>query len=67
MLVVRTAEDPADSVGELISAKQSLGLCNLAFGVDPLDAGRRHLWSATRFPALGAPALKAYERSLEVS
>src|SRR5215208_3793104 len=36
MLVVRTIEDPADSVSELISAKQSLGLCNLAFGVDPL-------------------------------
>src|SRR5829696_6685795 len=35
MLVVRTIEDPADSVSELISAKQSLGLCNLAFGVDP--------------------------------
>jgi hypothetical protein len=28
MLVVRTIEDPADCVGELISAKQSLGLCN---------------------------------------
>jgi hypothetical protein len=36
MLVMRTTEDPADSVGELISSKQSLGLCNLAFGVDPL-------------------------------
>src|SRR5215213_2246359 len=36
MLVVRTTEDPANSVGELISAKQSLGLCNLAFAVDPL-------------------------------
>src|SRR5215207_9100585 len=36
MLVVRTTEDPADSVGELISAKQSPGLCNLAFAVDPL-------------------------------
>src|SRR5215216_7952956 len=36
MLVMRTSEDPADSVGELISSKQSLGLCNLAFAVDPL-------------------------------
>jgi hypothetical protein len=36
MLVMRTTEDPADSVGELISSKQSLGLCNLAFAVDPL-------------------------------
>lgn len=36
MLVMWTTEDPADSVGELISSKQSLGLCNLAFAVDPL-------------------------------
>ena len=36
MLVVRTTEDPADSVGKLISSKQSLGLYYLAFGVDPL-------------------------------
>src|SRR5919112_560304 len=36
MLVVRTSEDPADPVGELISAKQSLELRDLAFGVDPL-------------------------------
>src|SRR5918995_3817673 len=36
MLVVRTTEDPADPVGELISAKQSLGLCDLAFAGDPL-------------------------------
>ena len=36
MLVMRTTEDPADSICELVSAKQSLGLCDLAFGVDPL-------------------------------
>ena len=33
---MRTSEGPADSVGELISFEQSLGLCNLAFAVDPL-------------------------------
>src|SRR5687768_1790386 len=36
MLVVRTTEDPANPIRELISAKQSLGLNYLAFGVDPL-------------------------------
>jgi hypothetical protein len=36
MLFVSTAEDPANSVGELVSAKQSLGLNYLAFAVDPL-------------------------------
>ena len=40
MLVVRTTEDPADPVGELVSAEQSLGLCDLAFGVDPLGLDR---------------------------
>src|SRR5215212_5557793 len=36
MLVVRTTEDPADPICKLVSAKQSLGLGDLAFGVDPL-------------------------------
>src|SRR3954447_5303747 len=36
MLVVRIAEEPADPVCELVSAEQSLGLRDLAFGVDPL-------------------------------
>src|SRR5687767_14878996 len=40
MLVMRTTEDPADSVGELISAKRSLGLRDLAFAVDPLGLYR---------------------------
>src|SRR5215203_4515746 len=35
MLIMRTTEDPADPICELISAKQSLGLCDLAFAVDP--------------------------------
>ena len=37
---MRTTEDPADSVGELISAKRSLGLRDLAFAVDPLGLYR---------------------------
>src|SRR5918995_2008652 len=45
MLVVRTTEDPADSVGELISAKQSLGLCNFAFAVDPLGLYSIEPWA----------------------
>jgi hypothetical protein len=37
MLVMRTTEDPANSIGKLISAEQqSLGLRDLAFAVDPL-------------------------------
>src|ERR671911_2348882 len=36
MLVVRTTEDPADPVGELICTEQPLGLRDLAFGGDPL-------------------------------
>src|SRR5215211_1421714 len=40
MLVVRTTEYPADPVCELISAEQSLGLRDLAFGVDPLGLYR---------------------------
>src|SRR5215208_6075424 len=36
MLVMRTTEDPADPLSKLVSAKQSLGLCDLAFAVDPL-------------------------------
>src|SRR5215208_2928849 len=30
MLVMRTTEDPADPLSKLVSAKQSLGLCDLA-------------------------------------
>src|SRR5215218_7838601 len=40
MLVMRTSEDPADSVGELISAEQSLGLCDFAFAMNPLGLYR---------------------------
>src|SRR5215208_8446725 len=36
MLLMRTTEDPADSVGELISSKQSLGLAHLSLAVHPL-------------------------------
>src|SRR5215213_10364388 len=36
MLVMRTTEDPADPLSKLVSAKQSLGLRDLAFAVDPL-------------------------------
>ena len=36
MLVVRTTEDPADPIRQLVSAKQSLWLRDLAFGVDSL-------------------------------
>src|SRR3954464_14247394 len=36
MLVVRTTEEPADPICELLSTEQSLGLRDLAFGVDPL-------------------------------
>src|SRR3954469_6091801 len=36
MLVVRTTEDPADPVGQLVCSEQPLGLRNLAFGVHPL-------------------------------
>ena len=34
MLVMWTIEDPANSVGELVSAQQSVGLYNLALAVD---------------------------------
>jgi hypothetical protein len=36
MLVMRTTEYPADPLSKLVSAKQSLGLRDLAFAVDPL-------------------------------
>lgn len=36
MLIMRTTEELADPICELISAKQSLELCDLAFAVDPL-------------------------------
>src|SRR5512133_792067 len=40
MLVVRTTEDPADPLGQLMSAEQPLGLDHFAFGVDPLGLYR---------------------------
>jgi hypothetical protein len=36
MLVVRTTEDPANSVGELVSSQQSVGFYDLALAVYPL-------------------------------
>jgi hypothetical protein len=36
MLVMRTTEDPADPICELISTEQPLGLCDLAFAMNPL-------------------------------
>jgi hypothetical protein len=36
MFVMRTTKDPANSIGKLVSAQQSLGLCDLAFAVGPL-------------------------------
>src|SRR3712207_6557453 len=36
MLVMRTTEDPANSVGELVSSQQSVGLYDLALAVCPL-------------------------------
>jgi hypothetical protein len=33
MLVLRTTEDPTDPVGELVSAKQTVGLDHLALAV----------------------------------
>src|SRR5215210_1172888 len=40
MLVVRTTEDLADPVCQLVCSEQPLGLCDLAFGVDPLGLDR---------------------------
>jgi|tagenome__1003787_1003787.scaffolds.fasta_scaffold20590960_3 hypothetical protein len=40
MLVVRRTEDPADPLGQLMSAEQPLGLDHFAFGVDPLGLYR---------------------------
>src|SRR5215210_4108692 len=40
MLVVLRTEDPADSVGQLMSAERPLGLDHFAFGVDPLGLYR---------------------------
>jgi hypothetical protein len=45
MLVMRTTEDPTHPVGELISSKQSLGLCNLAFAVDLLGLYSIEPWA----------------------
>src|SRR5215217_2175825 len=36
MLVMRTVEDRADSLGQLVSREQPLGLYHLALAVDPL-------------------------------
>ena len=40
MLVVRTTEDPADPICELISAEQSLRRCDFAFAMNPLGLDR---------------------------
>src|SRR5687767_10822598 len=40
MLVVRTTEDLADPVCQLVCAEQSFGLRDLAFGVHPLGLDR---------------------------
>lgn len=39
MFLVSTSEDAANPVGELVSAEQPLGLCDLALAVDPGSAG----------------------------
>src|SRR3982751_4987095 len=36
MLVMRTTEDPANPLGKLISAQQTVGLDHLALAMDPL-------------------------------
>ena len=36
MLVMRTAKDPANPIGEFISAQQTIGLDHFALAVDPL-------------------------------
>src|SRR5215216_808385 len=40
MLVMRTSEDPADPICEFISTEQPLGLCDLAFAMNPLGLYR---------------------------
>jgi hypothetical protein len=40
MLVMWTSEDPADPICELISTEQPLGLCDLAFAMNPLGLYR---------------------------
>jgi hypothetical protein len=57
MLVVRTTKYPADSVGQLISAKQPLGLCALAFAGNPLGLyGLSHgLLVGNRHPTILTP------------
>jgi len=40
MLIVRTTEDPADPICELISTEQPLGLCDFAFAMNPLGLDR---------------------------
>jgi|SRR5215210_7458735 len=70
MLVVRTTENPADPICELISAKQSLGLCDLAFAVDPagLDCVEpRALGGQSRHATIRTPWLLALTRRLWAS
>ena len=57
MLVVRRTEYPADSICELVSTKQSLGLNYLAFGVDPLGLYSIEPW------ALGGQQARYYPRT----
>ena len=40
MLLVSTTEDPADPLGQFMSAERPLGLDHFAFGVDPLGLYR---------------------------
>jgi hypothetical protein len=57
MLVVRTAEDPADPVGEFVSAQQALGLYHLTFAMDPLG-----LYSVQPRALLGQKAVRAPQK-----
>ena len=53
MLVMRTSENPAYPICKLVSSKLSLGLCNLAFGVNPLGLysvkPQTPLWQKTAY------------------
>jgi|SRR5918912_4248932 hypothetical protein len=74
MLVMRTIEDRANSIGKLVSAEQSLGLCDLAFAVDPLrlycvepGALAKRIWQRRRTKASeeGNSASRASRSSFE--
>ncbi len=40
MLVMRTTEDPANPLGKLVGARQTVGLYHFALAVDPLGLYR---------------------------